>query len=119
MTRSIRAVVAGYLVFAVSAVALFALAGRDAHAAQGWHFMGISILYGMAFAALGGWIAAKLAPRNPTAHAGAIAVIIAVGAAISIPSVPAGVFPWTQVAAIALMAPSALIGGWLQARKRA
>jgi hypothetical protein len=117
MLRSILAVFAGYAVFAVSAVALFALSGRDAHAPQDLTFTILSIAVGMVFAGLGGWIAARLAPRRALTHAGAVALVIAIGAAVSIPAVPEGTFPWSQIAALVAMAPSALLGGWFFARR--
>jgi hypothetical protein len=114
--RGIAAVLGGYLIFAVSAVALFALSGRDAHQAQDPVFTAVSVLYGAVFAVLAGYVAARLAGRSPLLHAGVVALVIAVGAVASIPSVPEGTFPWSQVAALVLMAPCAVLGGWLAAR---
>ena len=114
MLRSIAAVVAGYVVFAVSAVALFAGAGRDAHAAAPMWFMVFSTVCGMAFATLAGYLAARIAGRRELLHAGMVSAIIAVGAVSSIFTRPIGGTLWGQIAALALMAPAATLGGVLR-----
>jgi hypothetical protein len=111
MLRSFGAVIAGYVSFTVLAVALFAVTGRDAHAPAPLTFMIGSTLCGMLFAGLGGYVAARLAGRGPLAHAAALAVVIALGAGISLVTSPGGDAAWSQVAAMFLMAPSALLGG--------
>ena len=113
IVRGVGAVLLGYTVFAAASVALFVLTGRDAHAAQDTAFTVLALGYGMLCAALGGYLAARVAGRRPLLHAGVVAGMIALGAAASIPSVPEGTFPWTQIGALLLMAPSALLGGWL------
>jgi hypothetical protein len=47
--RSVAGVVAGYVLFAVSAVALFQATGRNPHAPQGPGFVLLSAVYGMVF----------------------------------------------------------------------
>jgi MFS-type transporter involved in bile tolerance (Atg22 family) len=114
MLRSLGAVVAGYLSFAVPAVALFAVTGRDSHAAQPLAFMVGSTLYGMLFAALGGYVAARLAGRHPLRHAIVLSLVIALGAAVSIVTRSTGDTVWSQLAALFLMAPSGTLGGLLR-----
>ena len=92
--RSIAAVLVGYVVFAASSFAVFRLSGHAPHAPAPVPFMLLAIASGVVFAALGGYVAGSLAGRRPLGH-GAI---------------------WTQVAALTLMAPSAVLGGWLRAR---
>src|SRR5262245_28833916 len=111
MLRSIGAVIAGYLVFAVLAVTLFAVTGRNAHAPAPPAFMVGSIVCGMLFAGLGGYVAALLAGRQPVAHATALTVVIASLAGVSLLTSPPGDAIWSQVAAVLLMAPSAILGG--------
>lgn len=111
MLRSFGAVIAGYLLFAVLAVALFAVTGRNAHAPAPLAFMIGSALCGMLFAGLGGYVAARLAGRRPLTHAAALALVIAFGAGISIVTSPRGDAVWSQVTAMFLMAPSAILGG--------
>lgn len=122
MRRALRAlatVVVGYLVFALSAVALFRLAHRDPHAAHPDGFMVFTLGYGMVFAALGGALAARVGARRPGWHAGGVALLVALGASISLVASPRGGATWTQWAALLLMAPSAYLGGIGLARRRA
>jgi hypothetical protein len=114
--RSIAGVIVGYAIFALSAVSLFRLAGRDPHTPQDALFALSAVLFGMAFAALGGFVGGVIAGRRPILHAGIVAVLIAVGAGVSLLSSPAEGAIWSQLAAILLMAPSALIGGIAKVR---
>jgi len=59
--RSTGAVLAGYLTFGISAALLFGLTGVDPNAAAPMSFMVLTALYGIAFAILGGYLAAKIA----------------------------------------------------------
>ena len=54
MVRSVVGVIAGYLVFGVSAALLFGLSGRDPHAHQDVAFVVLSTAYGVACAGVGG-----------------------------------------------------------------
>lgn len=114
MLRSIGAVVAGYLVFAVSAVALFQLTGRNPHAPQPLWFIVAVTLYGMLFAALGGLLAVRLSASRSLRHAMALAGVVALGATVSLLTSPAADATWSQWTALALMAPSAYAGAWLR-----
>jgi hypothetical protein len=117
LLRSVVAVLAGYLVFAASAFAVFRLSGRAPHVPAPLPFMLLTVASGVVFAALGGYLAGWLAARRPLAHAVAMAMLLAAGAIASLVStVGAGGAVWTQVTALALMAPSAVLGGWLRAR---
>jgi putative membrane protein (TIGR04086 family) len=114
MLRIVAGVVVGYVVFAVLAVALFVLTGRDAHAAQDLSFMVLSTVYGMGCAFLGGYVAGRIAGRREGVAGAVVATFIALGALASIPSVPKGTFPWSQICALVLMAPCALLGGMVR-----
>ncbi len=117
MIRSIVAVIAGYFVFAVSAVLLFSITGRDPHDnAPAW-FLITSIVYGGVFAAIGGYLSAVIAKRNQFLHAGLVTIVIGSGALISLLSKPGKGAIWSQLSALLIMAPSAMIGGYLWARK--
>jgi hypothetical protein len=109
-------VVVGYLIFAVPAALLFQLSGKNPHGVVSAPFMMFTILYGMAFAALGGWVAEKIG-RKPWRPAVTLAVVIAVGASVSILTTPSTESRWSQLSALILMAPSALIGGWWATRR--
>lgn len=117
MLRSVMAVLVGYLIFAGAAIALFKISGRDPHAPAGLAFMLATTLYGMFFAAVGGFVAAGLARRWEFEHAFAVASLIAViGAASILGSLGRGSL-WTQLAAILIMAPMAMAGGQFRLRQ--
>ena len=75
---------AGYLVFGLSAVILFQVAGVDPHAQSTAGFKIFSILWGIAFALGAGFFAAKLAPRRPLVHAAIVAALVGVAATVSL-----------------------------------
>jgi hypothetical protein len=118
MFRSIGAVVAGYFIFAASAVLLFQLSGREPHADVPWTFKLASILWGGVFALVGGWLAAHVSVRRPATHAAFVAVLIAAGAIASLLARPSDAM-WSQVSALVVMAPCAWLGGVLAARRKA
>lgn len=115
--RSFLAAVAGYLVFGVSAVAMFQISGVDPHQQPGVGFMVGSTIYGVVFAIAGGYVSAAIVARKQLMHAGIVAAIIAVLALISIFAQPGLPTYWSQIAAIVFMTPSAVFGGWLRARQ--
>jgi hypothetical protein len=114
--RTVAGVIIGYVIFAVSAALLFQVSGRNPHGGVSMPFMLSSIVYGMFFAALGGWVAARIA-KTPWKPAIAVAVVIATGALLSISMSSSRDARWSQWSAVLLMAPSALIGGWLVGRR--
>jgi hypothetical protein len=111
--RSLAALVVGYAVFVISAVALFQLSGRDPHGAQPAWFMAASTAYGILFAGLGGSLASRIAPTRPRLHAFATAGILAAGAIASLLSSPATDATWSMWGALLLMAPACCVGGML------
>ena len=115
--RSILAVLVGYLVFGISAVALFQLAHIDPHQQPGIGFMIGSSLYGIVFAGAAGYTAARIAGKRELANASLVAGIIALLAFISILAQPGLPTYWSQIAAIVVMAPAAVLGGWLRGRQ--
>ncbi len=102
-------VVVGYAVFAGTANLLFSLSGRDPHAAAPIFFMLLATLYGLIFAALGGYLAALIGGSREPAIA--LAVIIGAGALVSL--ILASGAHWSQLAALIFMAPAAFFGGKL------
>jgi O-antigen/teichoic acid export membrane protein len=117
MAKSALAVLVGYFIFALSAFAFFHLSGQPPHQAAPVPTMVGSIAFGMLFALLGGYVAAWLAGRRPVAHGLAVAAVLALGATISLLSTLSKGAIWSQVAALALMAPCAILGGWLRSRQ--
>jgi len=116
--RSVVAVLLGYAVFGLSAAILFRAADRDPHAAQPLLFTILAILYGVAFAGLAGFVAARLAPAKPAVDAAVVAGLIAIGATASLVASPGDGATWSQWAALLLMAPSELLSGRLGIRSR-
>ncbi len=112
LLRRTIAVFVGYMIFAVSAGLLFKLSGHNPHATASLMFMIISTVYGMVFAALGGFVATKL-----SGSAQAVGALIALGAAASLVMSPSTDAKWSQLSAILFMAPSAVFGGALLVRK--
>jgi hypothetical protein len=112
MLRSVGAVAAGYIVFATSAVLLFQLSGQAPHESASAGFKIGSVVWGAVSALIAGWLTGRIAGRRPATHALATAVLIALGAAVSLVARPADAI-WSQIAAIVVMAPGAWIGGLL------
>jgi len=109
--RTAAGVVAGYVFFAVASVTLFAVAGQEPHEHVSAAFAFVSTVYGMVAAFLGGLMAAAIARRSDQRASRIVAAIIAIGAAISMLTVPPGGSRMSMIAAILLMAPAALLGG--------
>jgi uncharacterized oligopeptide transporter (OPT) family protein len=112
------AVVAGYLIFAVSAVLLFHLANVDPHSPASLRFKAIAVAYGLAFAYIGGYVAGRIAARADLVSGIALVIVISLGATISMISHPGAGALWTQTAALLLFAPASLVGDWTRRRKR-
>lgn len=118
MTRSVVAVIAGYLVFAVSAVLLFQVSGIDPHARPELFLGVLSVVYGMAFAALAGFAAAALAKRHEILHASLVAGVMAVLAIVSLLTQIGEASAWSELATVFAMAPAAVLGGYVRSMRR-
>jgi hypothetical protein len=116
--RSVLAVIAGYLIFAVCSFALFRFSGHDPYAQATLAFKAIVIGLGVVFAAAGGFVASTIARRNPVAHGAALGFLIALIATISLRSLPPSGHGWTQISAIVAMAPAAVLGSALRPPSR-
>ena len=115
--KSILAVLVGYLVFGISAVLFFQVAGVDPRQQPGIGFRIGSTVYGVFFALLAGYTAARIAGKNEIRHSIGVACILALLAAISILAQPGLESHWSQFSALILMAPAAVLGGWLRTRQ--
>jgi hypothetical protein len=115
--KSIAAVLVGYLVFASLVLIFFQISGQRPHEPATLSIMLGSIAVGMASALLGGYLAALIAGRRPISHGIALAVLIATGAIVSLVSTLGHGSVWSQIAALALMVPCAVAGGWLRAKQ--
>jgi len=108
--RTVGGVVLGYLVFVGGAALIFALSGRDSHAAQPPGFLVASIIAGILFALAGGYVAQLVARRSDMIAGVALALLIGLVALVSLVSRPGAGAIWSQLAALALMAPAAVVG---------
>ena len=117
LARRALGVVVGYVIFAATAVLLFRLTGHDPHAVQPASFIIGSVAYGMLFAALGGYVSAVVGGGSPRVQAGLVALLIALGATVSLLAGPKAGSMWSRLTALFLMAPSAILGGLARARR--
>ena len=116
MIRSIVSIIGGYLIFAVSAALLFQLSGVDPHKPPDTTFIVISIIYGCVFAALGGYVSGLSARQNEIKHSIALTILLAAIATISLFFAQGD--RWTEISTIFLMAPCAIIGGFLRKKQK-
>ena len=114
--RAFLAVFAGYLIFAGSAVLLFRVTKVDPHSSAAVGFELLTIVYGVAFALLGGFVTGKIARRTDLNCGIALALLIALGATASMIARPGAGALWTQTAALLLFAPASLTGDWIRRR---
>jgi len=118
MGRSMVAVAIGYLVFALSAGALFRFSGRDPHVFPELSFLAFSVAYGVLFGALGGYIAGVIARQKEPQHAGIVAAVMALGALASVLGQTGQGSPWSQAAVLLLVVPATVFGGALRQWQR-
>ena len=111
--KVVFAVVTGYLIFAVSSTLLYQLTGHDPRSAPSAGFEVVSVVWGMGFAALGGYVAERGAQREVIPSV-AVGCLIAAGALISLIM---GAAARTELATLLLMAPAACAGGLAMRRK--
>jgi nitrate/nitrite transporter NarK len=115
MLRTIIGIIVGYLIFAVTAFFLFRLTHVDPHAPASLTFEVFAIVYGVIFAALGGYVGSAIGGKHALWVAFTIAAIMAAGAAASL--MATGV-SWSPVSALVCMVPAAVAGGWLRLRQQ-
>ena len=106
--RLISGIILGYLVFGGSAFALFRITGHDPHAPASISFEIVSIVYGILFALLAGYVASFIGGRRDMLAAQIVAVLVALGAIVSMTLTG---IAWSQVAALLFMTPAVLAGG--------
>ena len=116
--RALVGIIVGWAIFAFSAVLLFRITDKDPHTWPGWSYAVGSILYGMLFAAVAGWVLAIIAKEKATQAAIILAVLIAVVALSSTTMVRAGGSYWSPIATALLMAPMIVFGAKFQQSKR-
>ena len=114
--RSLVAILLGYAVFAVSAVALFTISGYQPQSPARASFMILATANGACFGVAAGFVAAWVARKAYFMHAFAVGCIIAMGAAISLIVRPGEGAFWMQFLAMLLFAPLTLLGSHLRSR---
>ena len=120
--RSVGAVVAGFVAVVVLSIAtdfichalgVFPPLGQPMSAG----LYALALAYRTLFTVAGGYIAARLAPRRPLAHAVALGVIgIVAGTAGAVAMWQLG-DQWYPIALVLLALPSTWLGGWLFSRR--
>jgi len=113
--RNIIATILGYAVFVISAVLLFQLSGVNPHGETSQSFKILTILYGMSFSFLGGWLAQLISKSNRLTINYFLAGIIAGFAAFSLFKSTGN--HYSQYAAIFLFAPASLMGGLIYLKR--
>jgi hypothetical protein len=117
VTRLIGGIVLGYVIFAFTAVVVFAIPARDPHSAADPAFMVGAIGAGIIAAIAGGYLGAAVARGSERAAGVVIAIIIAGAALISLFVQPGEGARWSQLAALLLMSPSAFLGAAIRSRR--
>jgi hypothetical protein len=104
--RIVLAFLAGYGISAASSVVFFLATRHDPHAPQPFWFMVLTAVWGIAFAFLGGFVAARISGFRAGQS---VAIAIVVVAFLSMVLDAKGAH-WSQIVAMVLMAPAAALG---------
>jgi len=127
--KSISALIAGYLVSAILTGVTITILGAlfpESYRPENPGWVIFNVIYGCGFAAVGGYLTARLAPSRPFDHALVLGVLMALFAAltgymisIAPPSPEYANQPgWYYPALAITVLPSILLGAWLFTRKR-
>lgn len=118
MVRTVLGVLIGDVIFAGSAALLFYFTRTDPHSPASPGFIFFSVLFGLAFALLGGFVAGKISGRADLITGLLLAAIIAIPAIITAISRPGEGAIWSQMFALLVMSPAAIFGDWLRKSRR-
>lgn len=116
MIKKIVGVIIGYAIFVISALALFKLSKHDPHSDPSIAFAIVTAVYGIVFSFIGGLVAQAIAGATNLAVNYVLAFIIAGFATFSL--IKTGGNHWTQLLAIFIFAPAAVLGGRYAIRRR-
>jgi hypothetical protein len=127
--QSIGAVLAGYIVSAVLTGLTIAVLGAlfpISYQPENVGWVVFNVIYGCAFAVVGGYVAARLAPSRPMAHAvvlGTLMAVFAVLTAVAVATAPpspeyANQPGWYYPVLAITVLPSIVLGAWLYTRRR-
>jgi uncharacterized membrane protein len=116
MTRKILSIIIGYLVFAVTALALFEFTGQNAHSNPTNVFAFFAAIYGAIFSFLAGLVAHYVAKTSNLKINYVLAFMIAAFATFSLLKTVGN--NWTQLLAIFIFAPVPILGGLFYKTKK-
>lgn len=117
VARAVLGILLGYGLFALFVISLFAVSGHDPHLAPSRAFLFVSVAWGVACAVLSGYVATVVAGRGDLVAGVGVALLIALAASTSMVMQPDATTLWSQLAAIIVMAPAAVIGAALRRRR--
>jgi hypothetical protein len=116
MIKKIVGVIVGYAIFVVSALALFNLSGHAPHDDPTISFAILTAVYGTLFSFIGGFVTQLIARTNDLLINYILAWIIAGFALFSLFKTDGN--HWTQILAIFIFGPAAILGGWVFQRRK-
>ncbi len=116
MIRKILGVIAGYVIFVVSALAFFKQSGHAPHADPTINFAILTAIYGAVFSFLSGLVVQLIARTNDLKVNYILALIISGFALFSLLKSTGN--HWTQIQAIFIFAPVSILGGLLYLRRK-
>ena len=116
MLRKILAVIAGYMLFAVSSVLLFQLSGQHPHEAAPLNFKLVTIAYGVFFSIMAGLVVQLIAGQSKLTLNFILAILMFVLAGIS--ALTSKGDHWTQLFAMLIFAPVSVLGGYLRIKRK-
>ena len=125
--QSIGAVIAGYLISAILTAFTIAALGMlfpESYKAENIAWVAFNVIYGCAFAVIGGYVVARLAPSRPFTHAIVLGVLMSIFAVITgyavsaAPPSPeyANQPGWYYPVLAITVLPSILLGAWWYVR---
>jgi ABC-type Fe3+-siderophore transport system permease subunit len=111
MLRKILAVIAGYMVFAISSVLLFTLSGHHPHQDAPFNFQLVTIAYGVFFSILAGAVVQLIAKQKSLTLNYILSFVMFALAGTSMAL--SGGSHWTQLLAMFAFAPVSIVGGYI------
>ena len=111
MIKNILSVLAGYIIFVITSLALFKLSGQDPHTDPTTIFVILTLIYGAAFSFVSGLVTQLISKTKNMMPNYVLCLIIAGFATFSLFKTTGN--HWTQLLAIFIFAPLSILGGLL------
>ncbi|MDN3658064.1 hypothetical protein QWZ08_20600 [Ferruginibacter paludis] len=115
MGRKIVSVIAGYIIFVITALALFKFSGQKPHADPTTTFVILTAIYGAVTSFIAGLVTQMISRTKSLIINYILAFIIAGFATFSL--VKSAGNHWTQLLAIIIFAPASIVGGLIYNKK--